>query len=251
MGYFVFFSRYNMLKESGFDLKKILEYCNDSNDIDNSIGQFITSMYESDLRTNYPLSYQIMNENISDSRLHGRSKFETVRDISIDGLVSKIIIHTIQNEKDIGFYITENDQDKYLSIVKKTSITPDFIVQYNNEKNYIEMKMGGNRRNEDEYNRSVWTNKTITIRQKDVERELLRYSRLEYKDKIYFLRINPDIHQFSITKLTNYMQSKKNDGTFFAYHVPVNYINLYDLSIKIKEEIKKEINKNGKSKSYK
>lgn len=249
MGYFVFFSRYNMLKESGFDFKRILKYCNDCDDIDNSIGHFITSMCENDLSSNYPLSYQIMNENISDYRTHGRSKFETVRDISIDGLVSKIIIHTIQNEEDTEFNITENDQDKYLSIVKFSSITPDFIVQYNNDENYIEMKMGGNKQDNDDYHRSVWTNKTITIRQNDVEREFLRYSRLEYRDKIYFLRINPKIHQFSITKLTNYKQSKKNDGSIFAYHMPINYTNLYDLSIKIKEEIKKEIDKNGKSKS--
>lgn len=241
MGYFVFFSRYNMMKESGFNFNEILKYCNDCDDIDNSIGHFITSMNEDDLMNNYPMSYKIMNENISDSRLHGRSKFETVRDIAIDGLVSKIIIHTIQNEKDEDFYITENEQDKYLSIVKKVSITPDFIVQYNDDKLYIEMKMGGNRQKEDEYNRSIWTNKTITIRPKDVERELMRYSRLEYKDKIYFLRINPEKHQFSITKLTNYMKSKKNDGSFFVYHTPINYINLYDLSIKIKEEIKKII----------
>ena len=241
--YFVYPVRMKMLKESGYDDEKILKFIQDNPDkINISIAHYIIDTSSHDLYDKHFESWEKLQKNMSASRLHGRSKFTAGKDISSDGLVEKIILSEIQD--DDKFSIKENPQDEYLDIISQASTSPDFEVMINDQKYLIEMKIGGDKRYLDVYNRSVWTDKTFTIRKGDIEREYGRYKKYNTPEHpLYFLRINPFRHEFSLVGYNEFIPSKIKpyDGSIFSYHTPISYTDLFDLGKKIKEEIKNKL----------
>ena len=174
-------------------------------------------------------------------RRGGRTCFATSKDILMDGLITDILIGSI-NHYYPDLDISKNDNDKQLSLNSNAELTPDFKVVMNGKLYYVEMKITKEKKDGSE--RSDWSRNTLTVRPgkyNSVNKEIFRYKKFNNKyHPVMFLRINYTGGMFAVIAYDKFKPSSKDD-TYFAYYRQCFFNKLEDLTSGIVNEIKNEI----------
>lgn len=209
--HFVSDVRFSMLEGWGLTPEALSFFCKQIFKYKQYVTDIILSKDERDLfetrNESWHLMRQIMEPDGMSARRRERNCYAAAKDILVDGMFTDIILlHIHYFFPDLN--IRKNKQDEALELKQQASIEPDFVI---NDKCYLEMKI--TRDSTDELNRSLWTNKTLTIRPARLESELLRYKGFKH---LYFLRINYTSQLLAVIKYADFRPSITGDGSYYA-----------------------------------